>query len=62
MANSRNVQEAAKQLDIKPGGQKYGNFVGLVMWAKDLTKDAVAKVQEISKSIGQLSTGFITGV
>lgn len=62
MANSRNVQEAAKQLDIKPGGQKYGNFVGLVMWAKDLTKDAVVKVQEISKLIGQLSTGFITGV
>ena len=62
MANSKNVQEAAKHLDIKPGTEKFGNYVGLVMWAKELAKDGVARLQENGKRANQMLTGFLTGV
>lgn len=62
LANSKNVQDAAKQLDIKPGTKEFGNFMGLVMWAKDLAKDGVTHVNDTAKRINQTSTEFITGV
>lgn len=61
VANSKNVQDGAKQLDITPGTQKFGNYVGLVMWAKDLAKQGVQSVQELEKRANSLVNGLITG-
>ena len=61
MANSQNVQDGAKQLDIRPGTKKFGNYVGLVMWAKDLAKQGVEGLNEIEKKANGLVNGLITG-
>ena len=60
-ANSKNVQDGAKQLDIKPGTKKFGNYVGLIMWAKDLAKQGITSLNEIEKSANSLVNGLVSG-
>ena len=60
-ANSKNIQDGAKQLDIRPGTQKFGNYVGLVMWAKDLAKQGIKGLQELETRANSLVNGLITG-
>ena len=60
-ANSKNVQDGAKQLDIKPGTKKFGNYVGLIMWAKDLAKQGITGLNELEKSANSLVNGLVSG-
>lgn len=60
-ANSKHAQDAAKQLDIKPGTKQFGNFVGLVMWAKDLTTEKIKQLGENEAKANQLVNAFLTG-
>lgn len=61
-ANSKNVQDAAKALDIRPGTKQYGNLVGLYMWARDIANTAVTNVRDIENRANTLVNSLISGV
>lgn len=61
-ANSKNVHDAARQLDIQPGTQKFGNFVGLYMWAKDIANQGVKNLRENENRANTIVNSLISGV
>lgn len=59
-ANQTKVQEAARALDITPGTDKFGTFVGLAMWAKGITNDAVKNLIDTDIKGERLISAFIS--
>ena len=61
-ANRESVHDAAKSLGITPGSKDYGTFVGLAMWAKSLSRDALTAKNELGKKERQIISSWISGV